>query len=323
MQLLRGIGEAFPGRGGFVSIGNFDGVHSGHSRIVASLVSAARVEGVPAVVLTFDPHPTRLLRPEQSAPLLSTMEDRAGWLEELGVDVMVAFPTTPELLRLEPAEFFGRVVIDQLNARGLVEGPGFFFGRERRGNLDVLASLCRDAEIGLDVVEPAMHEGELVSSSRIRKLLCRGDVISAGELLGRAYSVRGRVVAGEGRGRELGVPTANLSEIVTLVPGGGVYVGVVEIDGRPQPAAVHVGGNPTFGEVEQKVEVHLLAFDGDLYGQELTVKFLQPVRETQVFESVDLLRSQLAADIEAVWSYVETHPADGSGTGEVGHPEVS
>jgi riboflavin kinase/FMN adenylyltransferase len=224
---------------------------------------------------------------------------------------------------LEAAEFFGRVVVEQLDARGLVEGPGFCFGRDRRGDIDVLSVLCRDAGIRLDVVDPATAGGEAISSSRIRTLLARGDVESAAELLGRAYSVRGIVVAGEGRGRELGVPTANLSQITTLLPADGVYVGAAEIAGGRQPAAVHVGANPTFGQRDPKVEVHLLAFDGDLYGQELTVEFLERVRGTIEFDTVDLLREQLSADIEAVWRYVEIHPADVAGTGEVRPPEVS
>jgi len=317
MQLVREIGDAAPVGGGFVSIGNFDGLHVGHTRIVQRLVESARGAGVPAVVLTFDPHPIQLLRPESAPPLLSTIEDRAGGLGDLGVDVLVAFPTTVEMLSLEAAEFFGQVVVETLDARGLVEGPDFCFGKDRRGDTDVLRVLCQEAGIGLELVDPATCGGEVVSSSRVRAMLASGDVGSAEELLGRAYSVRGTVVAGEGRGRELGVPTANLSGIATLVPGDGVYVGAVEIGGNRQPAAVHVGGNPTFGEPDRKVEVHLLAFDEDLYGQELEVEFLERLRGTEEFESVDRLREQLAEDIEAVWRYVETSAGDGSGTGEV------
>jgi riboflavin kinase/FMN adenylyltransferase len=343
MQLVREIGDGASVAGGFVSIGNFDGLHVGHARIVQRLVESAAGEGVGAVVLTFDPHPIQLLRPESAPPLLSTIEDRALWLGELGVDVLLALPTTRELLSLEAEEFFGQVVVEGLDARGLVEGPNFCFGRDRRGDTDVLRVLCQAAGIGLELVDPASCDGEVVSSSRVRAALAAGDVESAGELLGRAYSVRGTVVAGEGRGRELGVPTANLSRIPTLVPGDGVYAGAVEIAGSRHPAAVHVGGNPTFGEPDRKVEVHLLAFEGDLYGQELTVEFLVRVRGTEEFESVDRLREQLAQDIEAVWRYVEAcagenggesagesagksggHGAgDGLGTGEVGGLEVS
>ena len=324
MQLVRDIDAAAASRGGFVSIGNFDGVHNGHKRIVQKLVDAATAAAVPSVVMTFDPHPIELLRPDAAPPLLSSIEDRANSLAKLGVDVLLAFPTTPAMLALEADEFFARVVVGGLAARGMVEGPGFFFGKDRKGDVDVLASLCREADIELDVVEPTTWDGELVSSSRIRASLSVGDVELAANLLGRPYSVRGLVVTGEGRGRQLGVPTANLASISTLIPGDGVYVGSVVIDGRPQPAAIHVGANPTFDETEQKVEVHLLAFDGDLYGQSLVVEFLSRVRETRAFESVDQLREQLSADIEAVWRYLETHPgATTSGTGGADRDEVS
>ena len=323
MQLVRGIVDATGCHGGVVSIGNFDGVHLGHARIVSRLVSRARRSGHPAVVVTFDPHPIQLLRADAAPPLLSTIEDRAGWLGEMGVDVLLAYPTTVEMLRLDPVDFFREVVRGQLGASGMVEGPNFFFGRDRQGDVGVLSQLCDAEGIGLDVVEPELIGSEMVSSSRIRSLLAEGDVESAAEMAGRPYSVRGTVAAGEGRGRKLGVPTANLSEILTLVPGDGVYVGATDVDGRRQPAAIHVGSNPTFGESVNKVEVHLLAFDGDLYGQELAVQFLERVRGTVAFESVDALREQLTDDIEAVWQYVEAHPADDIETGEVDNSGLS
>ncbi|HAA48113.1 MAG TPA: bifunctional riboflavin kinase/FAD synthetase [Planctomycetaceae bacterium] len=324
MQLVRGNDAAAVGRGGFVSIGNFDGVHNGHKRIAQKLVDAAVAAGVPSVVMTFDPHPIQLLRPDSAPPLLSSIEDRANWLGELGVDVLMAFSTTIEMLALKADEFFNQVVVGELAAKGMVEGPGFFFGKDRKGNVDVLASLCQAVGIELDIVEPARWDGDLVSSSRIRSSLSDGgDVASAASLLGRPYAVRGLVVAGEGRGRELGVPTANLASISTLIPADGVYVGSVVVDGRPQPAAIHVGSNPTFGEIERKVEVHLLAFDGDLYGRELVVEFLDRVRDTRTFDSVEQLQEQLSSDIEAVWRYLEAHPAATSGTGGGAREEVS
>ncbi len=323
MELVRGIDERFSWHGGFVSIGNFDGVHLGHACIVDRLVSSARSAGVSSVVLTFDPHPGQLLRPELAPALLSTIEERAELLGELGVDVLVAMPTTLELLSLEASEFFGRVVVELLGACGLVEGPNFCFGRDRTGDVEVLGRLCGGEGMSLELVEPGTSGGELVSSSRIRASLDSGEVVAASGMLGRPYRVRGVVVSGEGRGRELGVPTANLGRIGTLVPSDGVYVGSADVSGRRYPAAVHVGGNPTFGESDRKVEVHLLAFDGDLYGQELSVEFLERVRETREFGSVDELKDQLAEDIEAVWVYLESDSVEGVGTGESGGDELS
>tara|TARA_Y100000588_G_scaffold53240_1_gene50133 strand:- start:312 stop:995 length:684 start_codon:yes stop_codon:yes gene_type:complete len=227
------------------------------------------------------------------------------------------------MLKLTPVEFFREVVMGQLGASGMVEGPNFFFGRDRQGDVGVLSQFCDADGIGLDVVEPEMVDGEMVSSSRIRSLLADGNVGAAAALIGRPYAVSGIVVSGEGRGRELGVPTANLSEILTLVPGDGVYVGATEVEGMRQPAAIHVGSNPTFGESVNKIEVHLLAFDGDLYGRDLTVQFLERVRGTVEFETVDALREQLADDIEAVWQYVEAHPATNIETGGVDNSGLS
>ncbi len=311
MKLIHGLADTGDFRRGFVSIGNFDGVHLGHAAIVRQLVVRAREVGAAAIVLTFDPHPIKLLRPDQAPPQLSTLEDRAGWLGELGADVLIAIPTTLELLLLEPDEFFSQVVGEHLDPRGLVEGPNFHFGRERGGDIETLARLCENVGMGLDVVEPHAAGGALVSSSRIRTLLREGDVHEAGRMLGRDYSVRGRVEIGQGRGRQLDVPTANLGGIATLVPADGVYVGAASVGGRRYPAAIHIGGNPTFGEPGCKVEVHLLAFDGDLYGEELAVEISMRVRGTKKFESVDALRRQLADDLEVVWQYVEDHPAAG------------
>ena len=323
MQLVRRIADVTGCRGGVVSIGNFDGVHLGHARIVSRLVSRARCSSQPAEGVTFDPHPIQLLRTGAAPPLLSTIEDRARCLGGMGVDVVVAYPTTVEMLRLTPVEFFREVIMGQLGASGMVEGPNFFFGRDRQGDVGVLSQFCDADGIGLDVVGPEMVDGEMVSSSRIRSLLADGNVGAAAASIGRPYAVSGMVVSGEGRGRKLGVPTANLSEILTLVPGDGVYVGATEVEGMRQPAAIHVGSNPTFGESANKIEVHLLAFDGDLYGRDLTVQFLERVRGTVEFETVDALREQLADDIEAVWQYVEAHPAANIETGGVDNSGLS
>ena len=308
MKLIHGITDISGFRGGVLSIGNFDGVHLGHEEIVRKLVARARKAGTAAIVMTFDPHPIQLLRPKEVPQQLSTIEDRAGWLGQLGVDVLVVVPTTLEMLSLEPDEFFSQVVCQQFDASGLVEGEDFCFGRERNGNIESLAGLCESAEVELDVVSLRTVDDGSVSSSRIRGLLKDGDVHGAGVLLGRNYSIRGCVELGQQRGKQLDVPTANLGNIATVIPADGVYVGGGEVEGRRLPAAINIGGNPTFAEPARKVEVHLLAFDGDLYGQELVVEFYERLRETRRFASVDDLRRQLADDLESVWQYIEDHP---------------
>jgi len=290
-------------------------VHRGHQQIVAELVSRARDAGVQAVAVTFDPHPIALLRPGLAPPLLSTIEDRAAWLGDLGVDILVAMPTTADLLALDPREFFEQVVVGQLGVAGMVEGPNFCFGRDRAGGVDVLAELCGEAGVSLQIVDGRTVDGDLVSSSRIRACLEEGDVTGAACLLGRNHSVSGTVVQGAGRGREMGVPTANVGQVPTMLPADGVYAGAVEWEGMRYPAAAHVGANPTFSESGASLEVHLLAFDGDLYGSHLRMSFLDRIRGTRTFESVEALKQQLAEDIEAVWRLVADETAGSGATG--------
>jgi riboflavin kinase/FMN adenylyltransferase len=287
-------------RRGAVAIGNFDGVHLGHARIARRAIEKARQLDGPAIVFTFDPHPVRILRPAHAPPPLTWTDRKAELLAALGVDAVIAYPTDEELLALEPREFFNRIVRDQLEARAMVEGPNFYFGRGRAGTIDVLRELTSQAGIPLDIVEPLVVEGVMVSSSRIRQLLGDGRVELARALLTEPYRIRGMVVHGAGRGMKLGVGTANLDAIDTLLPGAGVYAGRGWIAGSRWPAAINIGPNPTFGEGALKVEVHLVGWSGaPLYGQPLEVDFLARLRNIQSFANVDELKKQLAIDIDA------------------------
>jgi len=290
---------AVPVPGGYVAIGNFDGVHRGHQAMIARLTDRARAAGRPSAAVTFDPHPIALLRPEALPPGLSSLADRAKLLKDCGVDAVIVLPTSWELLRLTATEFFERIVRDRLKAAGLVEGPNFTFGKDRGGNVTLLRQLCIHAGMTLDVIEPVTIDGQWVSSSVIRSLLMDGDVNDAVALLGRPYRLTGRVVTGSRRGAGLGFPTANLSDLATVIPGPGVYAGRTEIDGRSHPAAIHIGPNPTFGEQALKVEVHVIGFNGDLYGRMLSVDFHRRLRDVRRFDSVDELRVQLTHDIVA------------------------
>lgn len=301
MRLLRRL-EPFPAelRGGALTIGNFDGVHRGHKHVMQRLKQhAARVCG-PAIVFTFDPHPARLLRPEQSPPPLTWIDRKAELLSELGVDVVVAYPTDLTLLQLEYEDFFQQVVLEQIGARAMVEGPNFFFGHERRGDVRRLGELCAAHEMELEVVQPKLEEAcaEMISSSRIRRLIGLGDVAGARRLLTQPYRIRGLVVHGSARGASLGFPTANLDGIDTLVPAHGVYAGRALIERRWYWTAVHIGPNPTFGENASKVEIHVIDFEGSLYGTVLEVDFIDRIRGVQTFEDVASLRTQLQRDVE-------------------------
>jgi riboflavin kinase/FMN adenylyltransferase len=279
-------------------LGNFDGVHRGHQALLAEAGRQARGLGGPSVAVTFDPHPLQLLRPESFQPLLTTIDDRAALVQGCGVDHVLILHTTPELLRLDARAFFDRIVRDRFHARGMVEGYNFAFGHNREGTLDVLRQLCDEAGVRLALLAPQLVGDRPVSSSRVRNELLAGNAAAVRELLARPYRLTGVVAPGQHRGATLGFPTANLIDVPTLVPGNGVYAVRATYAGQSWPAAANVGPNPTFGEDARKIEVHLIGFTGDLYGQPLAVEFIEKIRDTRPFASVEELIAQVRADIE-------------------------
>ena len=301
MTLIRDLDE-LPDtfQAGALTIGNFDGVHLGHAALVKELVRAAQAAEGPAVVFTFDPHPVTVLKPELAPVPLVWMERKTELLRQLGVDLVVAYPTNQQFLELSPKAFFDKVVCGQLNARAMVEGANFCFGHDRKGTIETLQEHCELAQIGLQVVESVSLEDEVVSSSRIRKLVQAGELALAGQLLGRSYRVRGVVGQGMARGATIGFPTANLTQIENLPPALGVYAGRTYWQGRHWPAAIHVGSNPTFKENEIKFEVHLIGFSGDLYDQTLEVDIIERIRGIQTFDSQESLQKQLRHDVQQV-----------------------
>jgi riboflavin kinase/FMN adenylyltransferase len=291
-------------RGGAVTIGNFDGVHLGHARLIEGLRKLADEIGGPAVAFTFDPPPAWILHPDAAPQLLIWTRRKAEILEELGADAVVAYPTDRALLELDPGEFFERIIRRRLGARAMVEGPNFFFGHNRSGTVEVLKHLCAEAGIRLEVASPVEVGGQIVSSSRIRRSLVEGRVEQARQMLGRPYRIRGIVVRGAGRGLKLGYPTANIVRIDTLLPPEGIYAGRAWVDQTARPAAISIGSNPTFDETVLKVEAYLLDFQGDLYDQQLQIDFLARLRETRRFDTVDALVRQMAVDVKAVRTIV-------------------
>ncbi|TWU00760.1 bifunctional riboflavin kinase/FAD synthetase [Stieleria varia] len=290
-------------QGGVISIGNFDGVHRGHALLLREVRRQADKRGCPAVAVTLFPHPAVLLRPESAPPRLTWLERRAERMHALGIDQLIICETTSELLSLTAESFFELLAIQHMGASGIVEGPNFYFGRDRAGDINTLGELCQRSGIELSVVTGFRKGHELVSSTRIRDALNRGNVHLACDMLGDAHRIRGRVVAGDGRGRTLGFPTANLDQIDVVVPAPGVYAGWAMIDGGliRQAAAIHVGQSPTFDSGENgKVEVHLLDHNGDLYGHELYVDFVARVRDVARFESGEQLTQQLHQDVDRV-----------------------
>ncbi len=299
--------------GGVLSIGNFDGVHLGHARLLETIRKLADEIGGPTVAVVFDPHPAAILRPEKKPPRLTWIERRAELMSRYGIDALVVCETTREFLRLTADQFFNWLVVGQLKAAAMVEGPNFYFGRDRGGDVAVLTELCLRHDVKLKIVAPSEIDSVMISSTRIRALLESGAVAAAAELLGAPYRIRGEVIAGDRRGREIGFPTANLSGIDVIVPAAGVYAGFALV-GQSQSgpsaykAAIHIGPNPTFGpDSRVKVEVHLIDYDGDLYGQQLMVDFVARVRDIARFDSPEKLIDQLNRDIESVRTLLQSN----------------
>lgn len=300
--------------GGAVAVGNFDGVHLGHAALLRTLRRHADALGGPAVVVSFDPHPMQLLDPGRFQPLLTDPETRAGLLRAAGADAVILLRTTPVLLRLSAEEFFDRLLRERLNVRAMVEGFNFRFGRDRAGDTALLERMCRGAGVRFEVVPPLEADGAPVSSSRVRDALLAGDVATAARLLGRRFAVHGRVAEGAKRGRTIGFPTANLTDVATLLPGDGVYAATATVGEATYAAAVNVGPNPTFGETARKVEAHLIDFAGDLYGREITVVFAERLRGTRPFGSAAELIEQLRRDVERLRGMVPARSgSEGSG----------
>jgi len=287
-------------QGGAIAVGNFDGVHRGHQALGAETVRQARAANGPAVIVTFDPHPTKILRPEAFQPLLTTPEHRAELLHGYGADHVVILHTTPALLQLRAAEFFEQLVCRQMQAKAIVEGFNFGFGKNREGTLDVLQMLGRQAGIAVTLL-PAVEIGRKpVSTSRVRGDILAGAMDRVRELLGRPYRLLGTVGVGQRRGQSLGFPTANLNQVENLIPGDGVYAVRAHWQNKSWPGAANVGPNPTFGEQSRKVEVHVLDFKGDLYGEPLAIDFIEKIRDTRPFASAADLVTQIQQDVRSV-----------------------
>jgi riboflavin kinase/FMN adenylyltransferase len=280
-----------------VALGNFDGVHRGHLKILERIVHTAAEQAGTPMVVTFDPHPSQIVRPDKAPPLLMTLAQRLDALYECGITHVAVVRFTRELSTWPPDTFVERVLVEWLGVRVVCVGANFLFGHERAGNFNALRILGQRLGFRADMVDPVRYKDFVVSSSRVRRLLTEGRVDEAGSLLGHPYAVCGRVVEGQGRGRELGFPTANIESPNELVPSNGVYAAALVVDGVVRPSVTNVGVRPTFNDgTGTTIESHVLDFDGDLYGKEVQLSFVQRLRDERGFADVDELRDQIAAD---------------------------
>ena len=306
MQIISDLTNLHLNRPTALTIGNFDGIHRGHQALLATVQRFAAQQGLDSAILTFDPHPLAVLRPQQPLHLLTTPRERLHLAAPLGIDLGIILPFTHALAALEPAEFMGQLV-HALQMRALVVGPDFALGRNRSGNLDVLTELGRTLGYTVQVIEPVAWEDQPVRSSAIRTLLTQGDVAAAANLLGRPYHATGLVVQGDQRGRQIGIPTANLRiPDDKLWPADGVYATRTYVHDRAGVSlfnsATNLGMRPTVGGTEHRFETHLLDFpepgaSDDLYGQTVTVEFMARLRGEQKFNGFGELVAQIHADI--------------------------
>ncbi len=299
MRILRSLDElAAPLPAAALSIGNFDGVHAGHRRILASVVEEARAAGGAAVAMSFHPHPARVLGRE-APPLLTTLEQRLRLLQASGIAVALVLEFTRELSQLSPRAFIEDIVCRRLGTRALCVGENFRFGHRQAGDVRLLEELSREFGFSVRAIPPVVVNGQVASSSLVRRLVAEGDVAAAAALLDRPFSLTGEIQPGAGRGREIGFPTLNLRPEQECTPGQGVYITETLVEGKLYPSATNVGVRPTFEQDPAVVESHLLDFSGKLRGGEMEVRFHERLRREQKFASAEALREQIARDVDA------------------------
>jgi riboflavin kinase/FMN adenylyltransferase len=279
-----------------VALGNFDGLHRGHQQLIQQVRHRASERGGTAVAVIFDPHPPQVLRPDKAPPLLMTLEQKLEAFERSGLDAVAIVRFTRELSQWEPESFVERVLIDWIRVSEVWVGENFLFGRDRKGTFTLLRALGEDRGFRTDKIEPVRYKDFVVSSTRVRHLIGEGRVDEAGALLGRYYAIDGVVVHGDGRGRELGYPTANLDVASALLPAFGIYVTVATIDGVTHPSVTSIGVRPTIGDGRLVVEAHLLDGSRDVYGARVRLGFVSRLREERKFDGLDALKAQMAVD---------------------------
>jgi riboflavin kinase/FMN adenylyltransferase len=279
-----------------LALGNFDGVHLGHQAIFRQVAARAHEIGGTSMVFTFDPHPAHVLAPEKAPPLLTTSAQKMRLIAALGIAVGLRVPFTEAFARQQPLEFIRDVLCQRIGVHDLIVGYDFRFGHQRAGTPALLQEQAAYFGYQVTIVPPITHEGVIVSSSNIRRLLQEGQVEAAARLLGRAYAIEGLVVEGFHRGASLGFPTANVRPVNDVVPCPGVYAVRVEWDSRLYPGVANVGYNPTFGNQALSVEAHLFDVTADLYGATIRVAFVARLRDERKFASLEELAAQIASD---------------------------
>lgn len=298
MEILTSLAAIpVPFKSSIITLGNFDGVHLGHRELFRRLVQKARQQQRQSVVCTFYPHPLKVLAPDKAPLLLNTREERSRLIAASHVDWLLEIPFNTEFARQSPEAFVDEILIGRLQMQGLVIGYDYAFGQARRGNPEFLIDYGRNRGFDVEVLQPVGADGQPYSSTRIRHLIAAGQVAEVVALLGRHYNLKGEVVSGFQRGRELGFPTANLYTDKELIPAPGVYVVKVRHGDQEYGGVVNIGQRPTFGGGDVTIEVHLLDYTGSIYGESLRIYFIERLREEQTFDGGEELSRAIAADV--------------------------
>ena len=280
-----------------LALGNFDGMHRGHLKIIERVRRGAQERGSTAIAMTFDPHPSKIVRPDKAPPLLMTEPQKLEALARGGMHGVAIVRFTPELAKWDPETFVRSVLVEWLHVAEVWVGANFLFGHDRSGNFSLLRSLGARYGFRAEKIDPVRYKEFVVSSTRVRRLITEGRVDEAGALLGHYYALDGTVVQGRKRGRELGFPTANLCPENELVPPAGVYATIANIDGLAYPSITNIGTRPTFESGKEPIiETHVIDLEKEMYGTKIRVGFVQRLRDEKKFEGVDALKAQIEAD---------------------------
>jgi riboflavin kinase / FMN adenylyltransferase len=281
-----------------LTIGNFDGVHLGHQRIVCAVVEKARDSNLKSAVVTFDPHPAKVLKPGSAPTMLETVDQRCQHFADLGVEAVLVLKFDQALAAVSAEDFVKRILVDSLRVREMFVGDNFRFGQKQRGDVKMLQAMGRDDGFNVNIVEPKTLDGQIVSSSAIRQALRDGRVADAERMLGRPFALAGEIVSGTGMGRKLIVPTLNLKTAQETLPKNGVYVTQSTVDGATYGSVTNIGVRPTFDGTKLAIESYLFGFSAFVTGGPLEVKFLHRLRDEQKFAAPDALKKQVLHDIE-------------------------
>jgi riboflavin kinase/FMN adenylyltransferase len=299
MNIIRSLTEIKePFNKSIITLGNFDGVHLGHRAIFRSVVQRARSENGVSVVCTFEPHPLKVLAPDRAPRLINTRDEKERLIAASDVDVLLQIPFDRDLAALPAESFVDEILIKKLGVKHLIVGYDYAFGKGRTGDVGFLRNQGKGKGFGVDIFGPVQYDGKVLSSTRVRQSVLRGDVELARHLLGRHFNFEGRVVHGDQRGRSLGFATANIETNKELLPLGGVYAGKVKYKGNEYNAVINIGYKPTFGENDLSIEVHILDFTGDMYQESMRIYFVERLRDEQKFSGVGPLIDAIKNDIQ-------------------------